>query len=223
MTDHNGITRRGLIAAGGTGLALTAVGSLSGEKVRQWHVDTDVVVCGSGAAGGTAAIYACKSGARVTILEKGSAWGGTTAKSGSHIWIPNNFELRAQGIDDDRRSALEYMVHYSYPHLFNPEDSKLGLDDNTFELMAAFYDNGHEMLDQMMDWGAFKFRQATIWTTGAATPDYFDHSPFNKVPRGRGLEPIYPDGRFAGGKGVVASMRQLISNLGCDIRRKSVV
>jgi 3-oxosteroid 1-dehydrogenase len=220
MTDKNGITRRGLVTAGGAGLAVTAVGSLSGEKVESWDHEADVVVCGSGAAGATAAIYACKAGVEVLVLEKGSAWGGTTAKSGSHIWIPNNFELRRRGIDDERRAVLEYMVHYSYPHLFNPEDERLGLDENTYELIAAFYDNGHQMVDQMMDWGAFKFRRATIWSTGEATPDYYDHSPYNKVPRGRGLEPIYSDGRFAGGKGVASMMRQLLEELGCDIRMR---
>jgi succinate dehydrogenase/fumarate reductase flavoprotein subunit len=189
-------------------------------KPRTWDAETDVLVCGSGAAGATAAMYAGKAGARVMLVEKGSAWGGTTAKSGCHIWIPNNFELHRRGIVDDRRACLQYMAQYSYPHLFVADDPQLGLDDNTYGLLAAFYDNGSQMLDQMMAWGAFSFRTATIWSSGEPSPDYYDHSPFNKVPRGRGLEPVNPDGRFAAGREVVQSMRERLLELGCELRMR---
>jgi 3-oxosteroid 1-dehydrogenase len=52
--------------------------------------DTDVIVAGSGAAGLTAALAAARSGARVLLVEKASALGGTTALSFGRTWVPAN-------------------------------------------------------------------------------------------------------------------------------------
>ncbi|HJQ42522.1 MAG TPA: FAD-dependent oxidoreductase [Jatrophihabitantaceae bacterium] len=50
--------------------------------------DVDVVVLGTGASGLVAAIAAADAGARVALLEKGAAVGGTTALSGGVVWLP---------------------------------------------------------------------------------------------------------------------------------------
>jgi len=223
MPKKKGVSRRGLLLAGSAGLtaaALPSAGAHAAEKSKHWDAETDVLVCGSGAAGATAAMFASKAGASVTVVEKASAWGGTTAKSGCHIWIPNNFELRKRGVIDDKRACLQYMAQYSYPQLFVADDPQLGLDRNTYGLLSAFYDNGSAMVDQMMAWGAFTFHAAKIWTTGNYSPDYFDHSPYNKVPRGRGLEPLTPGGRFAAGREVVDSMRRALLAQGCEIHMR---
>ncbi|WP_324195805.1 FAD-dependent oxidoreductase, partial [Nocardia abscessus] len=50
----------------------------------------DVVVVGSGAAGMTAALTAAYRGLSVTLIEKSRLFGGSTARSGGGIWVPNN-------------------------------------------------------------------------------------------------------------------------------------
>lgn len=49
---------------------------------------TDVLVAGSGAAGLTAALAAAHGGARVLLLERAAAIGGTTALSFGRVWVP---------------------------------------------------------------------------------------------------------------------------------------
>jgi 3-oxosteroid 1-dehydrogenase len=69
---------------------------------------TDVVVVGSGAAGLAAAVTAAASRARVTVLERSSKVGGTTAVSGGGIWVPGNHHMSAAGVGDTREEALAY-------------------------------------------------------------------------------------------------------------------
>ena len=53
----------------------------------------DVVVIGSGGAGLTAALAAAAGGARVTVLEASSRWGGSTSVSGGQVWTPANHRM----------------------------------------------------------------------------------------------------------------------------------
>ncbi len=57
----------------------------------------DVIVLGTGASGLTAALAAAGHGARVGLFEKGDQVGGTSAKSGGMIWIPNNHLMESLG------------------------------------------------------------------------------------------------------------------------------
>ncbi len=60
----------------------------------------DIVVVGSGAGGMTAALTAAHKGLSVVILEKAAHFGGSTARSGGGVWIPNNEALIAAGVED---------------------------------------------------------------------------------------------------------------------------
>ena len=71
---------------------------------------TDVVVVGTGASALTAAITAHDNGARVTVVERTSSIGGTTAVSGGGIWMPRNHHMAELGVDDTRDEALAYMA-----------------------------------------------------------------------------------------------------------------
>ncbi|WP_199431808.1 3-oxosteroid 1-dehydrogenase [Qaidamihabitans albus] len=72
-------------------------------------VAADVVVVGSGAAGMTAALAAARQGLEVVLIEKAARFGGSTARSGGGVWIPNNEALRAAGIEDTPEAAREYL------------------------------------------------------------------------------------------------------------------
>ena len=54
----------------------------------------DVVVVGSGAAGMVAALTAAHQGLSTLVVEKAPHYGGSTARSGGGVWVPNNEVLK---------------------------------------------------------------------------------------------------------------------------------
>ena len=74
----------------------------------QWDDETDVLIAGSGGAL-CGAYTAAREGLRVTVVEAGDRFGGTTAYSGGGgMWFPTNPVLRRAGTDDTIDRALEY-------------------------------------------------------------------------------------------------------------------
>lgn len=71
----------------------------------------DVLVVGSGGGGMTAALVAAQAGLDVLLVEKTDAYGGSTALSGGGIWIPNNYLLQRDGVDDSLEKARTYLKH----------------------------------------------------------------------------------------------------------------
>lgn len=69
----------------------------------------DLVVVGSGAAALAAAATAAVLGARVAVLEKTGAIGGTSALSGGEIWIPGSRQAREAGVADSADAVLTYL------------------------------------------------------------------------------------------------------------------
>src|SRR5262245_19647352 len=69
----------------------------------------DVVVVGSGGAGMAAALAAAKQGLSTVVIEKASHFGGSTARSGGGVWIPNNEVLRHDGVTDTPDAARTYL------------------------------------------------------------------------------------------------------------------
>ena len=89
--------------------------------------EADFVVVGSGAAGLTAAITARRRGLTVVVLESQEVVGGTTARSGTWIWSPNNRWMRELGFADDRDDAVRYMARLSFPDRYQPDAERFGL------------------------------------------------------------------------------------------------
>ena len=69
----------------------------------------DVVVVGSGGAGMVAALTAAHRGLSTIVIEKAPHFGGSTARSGGGVWIPNNEVLKRDGVRDTAEAARTYL------------------------------------------------------------------------------------------------------------------
>lgn len=82
--------------------------STDAVDTHHWDEHTELVVAGSGGAGLTGAYTSAASGLQTTVLEKTAYLGGTTAYSGSGLWLPGNDVLTRSGIADSVELGLEY-------------------------------------------------------------------------------------------------------------------
>ena len=138
----------------------------------------DIVVVGSGAGGLTAALTAAHRGLSVVVVEKAPHFGGSTARSGGGVWIPNNEALVADGVQDTPEEARKY-VH-----------SIIG-DVVPDELIDTFIDRGPEML-------SFVLRNTPLklgWVPNYS--DYYPEAPGGRV-GGRSVEPKPFNGKKLG-------------------------
>jgi succinate dehydrogenase/fumarate reductase flavoprotein subunit len=71
----------------------------------------DVLVIGSGASGMSTAITAASKGLKVLVIEKEPKFGGSTARSGGWLWIPNTSLAKVQGIHEPEGAARTYLAH----------------------------------------------------------------------------------------------------------------
>lgn len=138
----------------------------------------DVVVIGSGAAGMTAALTAVKRGLSCVVLEKAPTFGGSAARSGAGIWIPNNPVILAAGVPDTPAKAAAYLSAVVGP-------------DVSADRQQAFLSNGPAMLSFVMANSPLRFR----WMEGYS--DYYPELP-GGLPNGRSIEPDYLDGNVLG-------------------------
>ncbi|WP_040866857.1 3-oxosteroid 1-dehydrogenase [Nocardia exalbida] len=140
----------------------------------------DVVVVGSGAAGMTAALTAAYRGLSVTLIEKSRSFGGSTARSGGGIWIPNNPVLQREGVPDSPELARTYL--------------KAVVGDRVPEAkQRAFLDRGPEMMRYL---GARSRYWEFVYDRGYS--DYHPEFP-GGLAQGRSIEPAPLDGRLLGG------------------------
>ena len=66
---------------------------------------------GSGAAGMVAALTAAHQGLSTVVVEKAPHYGGSTARSGGGVWIPNNEILKRDGVTDTPEAARTVPAH----------------------------------------------------------------------------------------------------------------
>ena len=128
----------------------------------------DVVVIGAGASGLAAAIAAHDAGARVCIIEKAAALGGTAAISGGVVWAPGNSHFPVDERSDDRRAAKAY---------FGALCSDLDPD-----VLAAFVDQAGEAIAFLEAATSLKFGVLEGY------PDYYLDRPGARAGGGRALD-----------------------------------
>ncbi|WP_282702960.1 3-oxosteroid 1-dehydrogenase [Streptomyces sp. CC219B] len=172
------VSRRHLLAAG-AGLSVAAAVQQSAHSADLPLLGTyDVVVIGSGAAGMTAALTAAGQGLTCVVLEKAGTFGGSAARSGAGIWIPNNSVILAAGVPDTPAKAAAYLAAVVGPDV--PADRQ-----------RAFLRHGPAMLTYVMARSPLRFR----WMEGYS--DYYPELP-GGLPNGRSIEPDQLDGNLLG-------------------------
>lgn len=220
MSDkRDGVTRRQVLT--GTGAAVVSVGALSlgacqAGPGRKWHHETDILVVGGGAGGCSAAITAHDAGDGVILLEKAAFVGGTAMKSAGVLWIPNNFSLKANGVEDNRADCIAYMARYSYPRRYNPDLPQFGLEAGEIALLEAFYDNASAAVDALRASDSLNLAEWRGFALDKAAVDYLDQVPENKVPTGRPLGPLTADGAMGLGA-------ELMAQLGGAVKKREII
>jgi len=163
-----------------TGLALAAGGVTRTAAAADLTVlgTYDVVVIGAGAAGMTAALTAAKQGLSTVVVEKAPTFGGSAARSGAGIWIPNNPVILAAGVPDTPAKAAAYLA------------AVVGSDVPAAR-QSAFLSRGPDMISFVMANSPLRFR----WMEGYS--DYYPELP-GGLPGGRSIEPDQFDGNLLG-------------------------
>lgn len=122
----------------------------------------DFVVVGSGGGSMCSALLMRQHGKSVLILEKTEYVGGTTARSGGVMWIPNNRFMKRDGVEDSLEKAEAYL------------DSVVGAPNDapgtSRERRRRYLEEAPRMVDFLVDNG-IKLTRASYW------PDYYDDRP----------------------------------------------
>ncbi|HKX78433.1 MAG TPA: FAD-binding protein [Novosphingobium sp.] len=133
----------------------------------QFDEEFDFVVVGSGGGSMAAGLVMRQAGKSVLILEKTEYLGGTTARSGGVMWIPNNPFMAQEGVEDSYEKAMTYLDATAGQSLDAPGASKAR--------RSAYVTEGPKMVDFLVKQGV-KLRRAPYW------PDYYDDRPGGSAP-----------------------------------------
>jgi 3-oxosteroid 1-dehydrogenase len=120
------------------------------------------VIVGSGGGSMCAALVVKAMGMTPVILEKTDLFGGTTAKSGGIMWIPNSrFGVEA-GVEDSIEKAMLYLDNVVGDHNDTPGATRAR--------RLAYVTQAPRMVDFLVEQG-LKLRRHHYW------PDYYSSLP----------------------------------------------
>lgn len=122
----------------------------------------DFVVVGSGGGSMCSGLVMRQASKSVAILEKTALIGGTTARSGGVMWIPDNRFMKRDGVPDSQEQANTYMNAVVGDHNDTPGASRAR--------RATYVEQGTKMVDFLVDQG-IKLNRVSYW------PDYNDELP----------------------------------------------
>lgn len=102
------------LGAGAVGMAaLSGTQAFAAEEetpaVDNWDMECEVLVCGYGAAGASAAIEAVDNGAQVLIVEKAALPGGSMARCGGAIMGAGTRVQQELGVEDEADKLYEWV------------------------------------------------------------------------------------------------------------------
>ncbi len=181
---------------------------LRAEEIARWDREHDVVIVGFGAAGGSAAIEACRLGADVVVLERMSRGGGATALSTGLVYFGGGTEIqKACGFDDSVENMRAYVERAAGAHA-DPERIRLYCEDSVehfewlrslgVEFKPSFHD--HKVTHPTTDDSLVYTGNELAWPDGeVATPAPRGHKPAREGEAGGYLmEAILEAARDAG-------------------------
>jgi len=122
----------------------------------------DVVVVGSGAGSMCFAQMTAKAGKRVLLLEKAPVIGGTTARSGGVMWVPNNPLQARDGVEDSFEEGKKLIDNLVAGREDEPGSTPLKRD--------VLLHEAPKMLEYLMSQGV-RLNRVKNW------PDYYDERP----------------------------------------------
>lgn len=122
----------------------------------------DFVVVGSGGGSMCAALVMRKAGKSVLIVEKTPLLGGTTARSGGVMWIPNNRFMKRDGVVDSHEQASRYLDAVVGDHNDTPGATR--------ERRETYLKEAPLMVDFLVEQGV-RLTRVPYW------PDYYDDRP----------------------------------------------
>ncbi len=127
----------------------------------------DLVAVGSGGGSMCASLVMRSAGKSAVILEKTDLVGGTTARAGGVMWIPNNPFMRRDGIEDSSDKALTYLNAV----IGDARDAP----GATPARRRSYVTEAPRMIEFLVGQGV-KLTRASYW------PDYYDELPGGSVP-----------------------------------------
>lgn len=131
--------------------------------MQEMDEERDFVVVGSGGGSMCAGLVMRRAGKSVLVLEKTEYIGGSTAKAGGVMWIPNNRFMKQEGIDDSFQQATTYLdcVVGAYPR---------EAPGTSAERRATYLTEAPAMLEFLISQG-IRFKRNPYW------PDYYNDRP----------------------------------------------
>jgi 3-oxosteroid 1-dehydrogenase len=127
-------------------------------QMNQFDEIVDFVVVGSGGGSMCSSLVMRYNGKSVMILEKSSLIGGTTARSGGVMWIPNNPFMWRDGVKDSLDQAMTYLNHLI--------TDTPGTPGSTPERRRAYLNEGPQMVEFLLAQG-IRLNRVAYW------PDYY--------------------------------------------------
>jgi 3-oxosteroid 1-dehydrogenase len=127
--------------------------------MSQFDETFDFVVVGSGGGSMCAALLLRKAGKSVVILEKTDQVGGSTARAGGVMWIPNNRFMAQNGVPDSVEQATAYLDAVVGDHNDTP--------GATPQRRATYIREASKMVDFLVEQG-IELERSPSW------PDYYD-------------------------------------------------